>query len=120
LIYLDLDPAKLTANARREILDPANELYFSVASLWEMQLKIARGKLILSRCRGAIKPGRFVALKAGQVCEAPCQRARRCEAGTSGTGYGSAGEQPERCLAQRLILAKRPRVARECGAGFLV
>jgi PIN domain nuclease of toxin-antitoxin system len=49
LIYLDLEPAKLTPAAQREILDPANDLYLSVASVWEMQLKIARGKLALSR-----------------------------------------------------------------------
>jgi len=49
LIYLDLDPAKLTPLAQREILDSANNLYLSVASVWEMQLKIACGKLALSR-----------------------------------------------------------------------
>ena len=49
LIYLDLDPAKLSAAARHEILEPASELFLSVACLWEMQLKIAKGKLSLSR-----------------------------------------------------------------------
>ena len=49
LIFTDLDPGKLTAAAEREILNPANELHLSIASLWEMQLKIARGKLSLSR-----------------------------------------------------------------------
>ena len=49
LIFLDLDPDRLSTAARREILNPANELYFSIASLWEVQLKIARGKLTLSR-----------------------------------------------------------------------
>lgn len=49
LIFLDLDPDRLSAAARREILNPANELHLSIASLWEMQLKISRGKLTLSR-----------------------------------------------------------------------
>ena len=49
LIFLDLDPAKLSPIAKREILNPANELFFSVASIWEMQIKIARGKLTLTR-----------------------------------------------------------------------
>lgn len=48
-IFLDLDPGRLSAVAQREILNPANELHLSMASLWEMQLKIARGKLTLSR-----------------------------------------------------------------------
>jgi PIN domain nuclease of toxin-antitoxin system len=48
-IFLDVDPDRLSAAARREILNPANELHLSIASLWEMQLKIARGKLTLSR-----------------------------------------------------------------------
>ena len=49
LIFLDLDSERLSAAARREILNPANELHLSIASLWEIQLKISRGKLTLSR-----------------------------------------------------------------------
>jgi len=49
LIFLDLEPARLSAAAQREILNPANELHLSIANIWEMQLKIARGKLSLSR-----------------------------------------------------------------------
>ena len=49
LIFLDLEPERLSVAAQREILNPTNELHLSIASLWEMQLKIARGKLTLSR-----------------------------------------------------------------------
>jgi PIN domain nuclease of toxin-antitoxin system len=41
------DTGKLPPRAKREIVDPSNQLYVSVASLWEMQLKAASGKLIL-------------------------------------------------------------------------
>ena len=38
-------PEKLTAKARSLIADPANQLTVSAASIWELQLKIAKGKL---------------------------------------------------------------------------
>ena len=49
LIFLDVARDRLSARAKGEILNPANELFLSVASIWEMQIKIARGKLSLSR-----------------------------------------------------------------------
>lgn len=41
------DPGRLAATARRAIADPANAVFFSVASVWELELKAAQGKLIL-------------------------------------------------------------------------
>ena len=38
-------PEKLTAKARALIADPANQLAVSAASIWELHLKIAKGKL---------------------------------------------------------------------------
>ncbi len=49
LIFLDLNRGRLSPKAKSEILDPANDLFLSVASIWEMQLKIARRKLTLTR-----------------------------------------------------------------------
>jgi PIN domain nuclease of toxin-antitoxin system len=41
-------PEKLTANALAALEDVANDLFLSVASVWEMQIKIQLGKLKLS------------------------------------------------------------------------
>lgn len=41
------DPARLSSNARRVITDPGNEIYLSAASVWELGLKIARGRLLM-------------------------------------------------------------------------
>jgi len=49
LIWLDSDQAKLSTPARRVCANPNNTLWFSAASVWEMQIKIALGKLRLRR-----------------------------------------------------------------------
>ena len=41
------DPERLSAKARQQISSPANEVYVSAASLWELGLKVAKGKLVL-------------------------------------------------------------------------
>jgi PIN domain nuclease of toxin-antitoxin system len=43
------DDAQLSAQARGLIEDGANEVFLSVASLWEMAIKISLGKLQLSQ-----------------------------------------------------------------------
>lgn len=40
-------PASLAKEAREAIADPANEVYFSAASVWELGLKIRKGKLTM-------------------------------------------------------------------------
>jgi PIN domain nuclease of toxin-antitoxin system len=40
-------PALLSAKARKAILNDSNEIFVSVASLWELELKIQAGKLTL-------------------------------------------------------------------------
>ena len=45
------DPAKLPATARQGILDPANEVLFSAASIWEIAIKTELG-----RADFAVKP----------------------------------------------------------------
>ena len=44
LIWAAYDPARLSARARSLILDPANSLYFSVASIWEVAIKCSLGR----------------------------------------------------------------------------
>lgn len=41
------DPSKIAPNARVVIADPANEVYASAASIWELGLKVSKGKLRL-------------------------------------------------------------------------
>jgi PIN domain nuclease of toxin-antitoxin system len=47
LIWLASEPAELSATATALINDPANTLYVSHASLWEIVLKHGAGKLAL-------------------------------------------------------------------------
>lgn len=47
MIWLLTQPEKLSATAREIILAHQNTLYFSIASLWEMAIKISLGKLDL-------------------------------------------------------------------------
>lgn len=46
-IYLELQqPEKLSAPAAQAFKNPANQIYLSVASVWEMQIKIALRKMV--------------------------------------------------------------------------
>ncbi|MCB1062541.1 MAG: type II toxin-antitoxin system VapC family toxin [Verrucomicrobiae bacterium] len=44
--WLD-DPSRLSQRAREVIADPANEVFLSAATVWELGLKIAKGKLLM-------------------------------------------------------------------------
>src|SRR5687767_6435678 len=46
-IWWDGEPSKLSPRVLALCKDPANDLVFSVASAWEMQIKIQLGKLSL-------------------------------------------------------------------------
>src|SRR5262245_66510187 len=46
-IWWDSDPTKLSAPALAALRDPANEVWLSVASVWEMVIKAQLGKLTL-------------------------------------------------------------------------
>lgn len=48
-IWLAGDPTKLSASASAALQDTSNTLFFSVASIWEMQIKLQLGKLALPR-----------------------------------------------------------------------
>lgn len=43
----DIDPTRLSPRALALCQDPGNQLVLSVASVWEMQIKIQLGKLHL-------------------------------------------------------------------------
>jgi|SRR6476661_2234024 len=46
-IWWGIDPDKLSARAAEALSKPENEIYVSVASLWEMVIKLQLGKLTL-------------------------------------------------------------------------
>lgn len=46
-IWWDSDPAQLSAPALAALRDPGNEVWLSVASVWEMVIKAQLGKLAL-------------------------------------------------------------------------
>lgn len=46
-IWWDSDPAQLSAPVLAALRDPANEVWLSVASVWEMVIKAQLGKLSL-------------------------------------------------------------------------
>jgi PIN domain nuclease of toxin-antitoxin system len=48
LIWIDQDPAKLSPAALAHFNDPTCEILLSVASIWEIVVKLATGKLALS------------------------------------------------------------------------
>ena len=45
LVWWINDPAALSPVARAAIANPANDVFMSAASVWELELKVARGKL---------------------------------------------------------------------------
>jgi PIN domain nuclease of toxin-antitoxin system len=47
LLWSLADSPKLTANLRREIIDPNNEVLVSAASVWEIAIKKRLGKLVV-------------------------------------------------------------------------
>ncbi len=47
LLWVLLTPANLSATAARLLGDPANLLFVSVASLWEITIKVGIGKLAI-------------------------------------------------------------------------
>jgi PIN domain nuclease of toxin-antitoxin system len=46
-IWFALEPHKLTSKIRTALANPSNILFFSIASVWEMQIKASLGKLTL-------------------------------------------------------------------------
>lgn len=47
LIWMVGQPAVLSPQARRALQDPDNDRFVSLASIWEITIKLSRGKLVL-------------------------------------------------------------------------
>ncbi len=47
LLWALASPEKLTPRAVAEIRDPRRAVFYSPASVWELEIKVARGKLVL-------------------------------------------------------------------------
>jgi PIN domain nuclease of toxin-antitoxin system len=47
LIWMAGQPAILSPEARRALQDPDNDRFVSIASIWEITIKVSRGKLVL-------------------------------------------------------------------------
>lgn len=48
LLWLMEGPTNLSATARALLADPTNDLYLSLASVWELSIKVGLKKLVLS------------------------------------------------------------------------
>jgi PIN domain nuclease of toxin-antitoxin system len=46
-LWMILDPDRLSPSAKRRLRDPSTEKHLSIASIWEMAIKISLGKLRL-------------------------------------------------------------------------
>lgn len=46
-VWMMAFPEKLRPSTRAALVSPENELFVSAATLWELQLKVAKGKLLL-------------------------------------------------------------------------
>lgn len=64
LIWWVDNPAQLTPAARAAIANPDNEVFMSAASLWEIGLKVAKGKL-------RVPPNFAQVLRAGGFADLP-------------------------------------------------
>lgn len=47
-IWMDIAPSKLSTTVQEAITDSQNDIYLSLVSIWEMQIKIQLGKLSLN------------------------------------------------------------------------
>ena len=47
LLWATREPSRLSKNAARAILDPHNDRFVSLVSMWELQIKFGPGKLTL-------------------------------------------------------------------------
>ncbi len=47
-VWMHEDPSKLSVRSATEIVNPANSIFLSIASVWELQIKIKLGKFSFS------------------------------------------------------------------------
>jgi hypothetical protein len=104
LWYISADP-KLPAPFLSAIREPTNEVYLSVASIWEAVIKYGLGN---SRC-----PPRWPSIchSNATFMESPAYRSTRAQCPILPTGRKSSAGQPEE---------HRPRGRRSCAAGNIL
>lgn len=61
-LWSAMEPETLSAQARKAIADPQNDVYVSAAAAWEIAIKVNRGKLIVPGDPIAWFPSRLRAL----------------------------------------------------------
>ena len=59
-LWFIIGSSNITANARALIEDETNEKFFSLASLWEIAIKVSIGKLTLSAQFEDVFPGQLI------------------------------------------------------------
>ncbi len=104
LWWLD-DPQRLTPAARAAIADPANLVFFSAASVWEIGLKVGKGKL---RIDGDV----VAALQADSFEPLPITMAHAARSLTLPDMHGDPFDRMliAQALAEGLVLATRDRL----------
>ena len=77
-LWMRAEPERLADSSRRLLRDPANELFLSAASAWEIAIKFAAGKLRLPQ-----PPAAFIAqrLSEDQAVALPILHAHALRAG---------------------------------------
>nr|WP_241517520.1 type II toxin-antitoxin system VapC family toxin [Serratia marcescens] len=75
LLWWLIHDACLGVNAKRQIADPGNAVYVSAASIWEISIKQALGKLALPEDIFAINRGRGFSVVADGRLSLPTGRA---------------------------------------------
>lgn len=104
LWWLD-EPARLASPLRQVMHDPANEVYFSPASIWELGLKMAKGKLRLPLDLAA-------ALESDGIVELPISAAHATRTLTLPTVHFDPFDRLliGQALVEGLVLATRDQV----------
>jgi PIN domain nuclease of toxin-antitoxin system len=119
-IWCDDDPTRLGAAAQAACSDPANHLFLSAASAWEMQIKIMLGKLSLRNPLGQLITEQMrqngVEILPVNLEHAPVHRGLRAVAGR-GVREGQIGLRAGRILqrGQRITLPDKPAVGEVLG-----
>jgi PIN domain nuclease of toxin-antitoxin system len=66
-LWMRAEPERLADSSRRLLHDPANELFFSAASAWEIAIKFAAGKLRLPQAPAVFITQRMVEDRVGAL-----------------------------------------------------
>ncbi len=130
LIWYSIASPRLSATAGQVMADPANEIFASAASLWEIAIKVGTGKLALGRSYGdfldvclnyygfvlyPIEPRHFVAVAALPYPSAhrdPFDRILAVQAVADGVKVVSADTALDQPVRRRACLVSRYRTGK--------